>query len=114
MKNLRNSVTLIGHLGDEPKIYNFDSGSKKAVFSIATNESYKKDGEKVEATEWHNIVAWGAQAGFIEKYLKKGSFIAVEGRLTTNKWEDKEGKKQYRTEISLNELTFLEGKKKTA
>ena len=113
MRNLRNSVQLIGRIGDDPKIFNFDSGSKKVSFSLATDESYKKDGEKVESTEWHNIVSWGAQAGVVEKYLKKGALIAVEGRLTTNRWEDKEGKKQYRTEISLNDFTFLDSKKKT-
>ncbi len=111
MRNLRNTVSLIGHLGKDPEITNFDNGSKKAVFSLATSDSYKnKNGEKVENTQWHRIVAWGPQAKIVEKYLKKGKEICLEGQLTYNQWENKDGIKQYSTEIVLNDLLML-GKK---
>jgi len=82
MNNLRNKVQLIGHLGADPEIKTFDSGKKKVKLSLATSESYKSaTGEKVEQTQWHNLIAWGKTADIAEKYLHKGSELAVDGKL---------------------------------
>ena len=111
MNTLRNKVQLIGNLGNNPEIITLDSGKKLAKFSIATNESYKNaKGEKVQNTEWHNIVAWNQTAEIIEKYLEKGSEIAIEGKLTSRSYDDKEGHKRYITEVVCNELLMLGGK----
>lgn len=111
MTTLRNSVQLIGRLGNEPEVHTFESGTKKASFSLATNDVYYNNkGEKVEETQWHNIVAWGKKVEVIESYLKKGSEIAVQGKLATRTYETKEGEKRYVTEINMNELLML-GKK---
>lgn len=112
MNNLRNRVQLIGHLGSDPEIINFDNDKKLAKVSIATNDSYMNNkGEKVEDTQWHNLVMWSKTAEIAEKYLKKGMEICVEGRLTSRSWENKEGEKRYSTEIVVNEMLML-GKKK--
>ena len=111
MNTLRNKVQLIGHLGNNPEIITLDSGKKLAKFSIATNESYKNaQGEKVKNTEWHNIIAWNKTADIIEKYLEKGSEIAIEGKLTSRTYDDKDGNKRYITEVVCNELLMLGGK----
>ena len=111
MKNLRNSVSLIGRLGQDPEIFTFDNGNRKASFSLATDESYKnKEGEKVESTEWHSCVVWGAQIKVVEQYLKKGMELCVEGRLTYNQWQDKEGNKRSKAEVVVNDFLML-GKK---
>ncbi len=82
MNGLRNRVQLIGNLGKDPEVKNLTSGKMKASFSLATSESYKNaNGEKVDDTQWHNIVAWGKTAEVAENYLQKGSKIDVEGRL---------------------------------
>jgi single-strand DNA-binding protein len=82
---------------------------------MATDESYKtKDGKKVEATEWHNIIVWGGQAKVVRDYFKKGMQIMVEGRLTTETWDDKDGKKHYRTQIVANDFLMLDSKKQSA
>ncbi|OZV70711.1 single-stranded DNA-binding protein [Winogradskyella aurantia] len=108
MNTLRNKVQLIGNLGNDPEIINLESGKTLAKFSIATNESYKNaQGEKVTDTQWHNIVAWGKTAQIVEKYITKGKEIAVEGKLTTRAWEDKDGIKRYTTEVVCNELLML-------
>jgi single-strand DNA-binding protein len=108
MNALRNKVQLIGNLGNDPEIINLDGGKKLAKFSIATNESYKNaQGELVKETQWHRVVAWGKTAAIIEKYLLKGSEVAVEGKLTNRSYETKEGEKRYITEIVCNELLML-------
>ncbi len=108
MNALRNKVQLIGRLGQEPEIVNLESGKKLAKFSLATNENYTNaKGEKVENTEWHNIVAWGKTAEIIEKYVNKGQEIAIEGRLTSRSYEDKEGAKRYITEVVCSEMLML-------
>ena len=110
MKSLRNSVQLIGRLGNEPEVRTFDSGKKMATFSLATNETYRNNkGEKITDTQWHNIVVWGKKADIVEDYLKKGSEIALEGKLINRSYE-KDGIKKYITEISMNELLMM-GKK---
>ncbi len=111
MNNLRNSVQLIGNLGMNPEIKNLESGKKVAKFSIATNEAYKNDkGEKIENTQWHNLVAWGKTADIIEKYVQKGNEVAIEGKLTNRSYDDKDGNKRYVTEIVVNEILMLGGK----
>lgn len=111
MKNLRNTVSLIGNLGADPEVKVFDSGKKKARLSLATSDSYKNaSGEKVEDTQWHTLVAWGKTADIAEKYLHKGSELAVEGKLTYRSYEDKSGETKYITEINVNEFVML-GKK---
>lgn len=112
MSTLRNKVQLIGNLGTQPEIINLESGKTLAKFTMATNEHYKNaKGEKVTDTQWHNIVAWGKTAQIIEQYLNKGQEVAVEGKLTTRSWEDKEGNKRYMTEIVCNELLMMGDKK---
>jgi single-strand DNA-binding protein len=112
MNNLRNKVQLIGNLGMNPEIKNLDSGKKLAKFSIATNESYKNaKGEKIEDTQWHNLVAWGKTAEIIEKYVKKGNEIAIEGKLVNRNYDDKDGNKRYVTEVLVNEVLMLGSKK---
>ncbi len=111
MKNLRNSVQLIGRLGMDPEVKIFDEKKKMAKVSIATDESYKNSkGEKVEETQWHNLILWGAQATFAEKYLKKGKEIVVEGRLTTRKYESEKDGVKYFTEIVVNDILMLSSK----
>ena len=111
MNNLRNKVQLIGHLGADPEIKIFDSGKKMVKLSLATSESYKNaGGEKIEQTQWHNIIAWGKTADIAEKYLQKGNEIAVDGKIQYRSYEDKNGEKKYITEITVNELLML-GKK---
>ena len=108
MNTLRNKVQLIGNLGNDPEIVNLESGKTLAKFSVATNESYKNaQGEKVTDTQWHNIVAWGKTAQIIEKYVGKGREVAIEGKLTTRSWEDKDGVKRYSTEVVCSELLIL-------
>jgi len=111
MSTLRNKVQLIGNLGNSPEIITLESGKKLAKFSIATNETYKNaQGEKVTDTQWHNVVAWNKTAEIIEKYVEKGNEIAIEGKLTSRSYEDKEGVKKYITEIVCNELLMLGSK----
>ena len=111
MNTLRNKVQLIGNLGNNPEIVTLDSGKKLAKFSIATNESYKNaEGEKVTDTQWHNIIAWNKTAEIIEKYVVKGNEIAIEGKLTSRSYEDKNGDKKYITEVVCNELLMLGSK----
>ncbi len=111
MNTLRNKVQLIGNLGANPEVVNLESGKKLAKFSIATNESYKNaQGEKVDDTQWHNVIAWGKTAEIVENYLTKGNEVAIEGKLVNRNYEDKEGNKRYVTEIVASELLML-GKK---
>ena len=110
MKSLRNSVQLIGRLGKDPDVKTFGD-KKKATFSIATTDAYKnKKGEKVEDTQWHNLVIWGKLASVAETYLKKGQEVAVEGKLMHRMYEAEGGEKKYITEINVNDLLMLGGK----
>jgi len=112
MNNLRNSVRLIGNLGMNPEVKEVGKDKKLAKFSIATTETYKNDdGEKVSDTQWHNLIAWGNQAKVAEKYLKKGSEVAIEGKLTSRSYSDKEGVKKYITEIVVHEILMIGGKR---
>ncbi len=108
MNNLRNSVRLIGNLGMNPEIKETVNHKKLAKFRIATCESYKNnDGKFVNDTTWHNLVAFGNQANIVEKYLKKGSEVAVEGRITNRNYTDKEGVKRSITEILVSEVLMV-------
>ena len=111
MNALRNSVRLIGHLGDDPKVRKLDSGRTVANFSIATNEIYRdRNGERQSETTWHRLVAWGKPAEIVESYVKKGSEIAVEGKLSNRSYDDKNGEKQYITEVVVNSVLLMDKK----
>ncbi len=112
MNSLRNRVQLIGHLGQDPELKTIDSGKKVARFTLATDDGYKNsEGQKVNETTWHNIVAWNGLADLTEKFLKKGRKVAVEGRIVYRSYEDKKGITKYITEIILNDLMFLDSGK---
>lgn len=105
-----NKVILIGNLGKDPEIRTFENGMKRATFSLATSEAYKdKNGNRVEATEWHNIVCWRNLADIAEQYLTKGRQIYLEGKIRTRSWEDN-GVKKYITEIDASTFTMLGSK----
>ncbi|MCF6348058.1 MAG: single-stranded DNA-binding protein [Flavobacteriaceae bacterium] len=108
MSTLKNKVQLIGNVGQEPIVTNLENGKKVVRLSLATNENYKNsNGEKQTNTNWHNIVAWGKTADIIEKYVSKGKEIAIDGKLTSHSYEDKEGVKRYVTEVIVNEILLL-------
>lgn len=111
MSTLRNKVQLIGNVGQEPTITTLESGKKVARISLATNEHYKNGkGEKQTDTNWHNLVAWGKTADIIEKYVTKGKEIAIEGKLTSRSYEDKDNMKRYITEVVVDEILLLSTK----
>ena len=115
MYALKNKVQLIGNLGNNPEIRTLDKGKKLARFSIATNESYRNGlGEKISETQWHQVIAWGKLAEIVEKYLKKGSEVAIQGKLIYHHYQDKDGIKRYTTEVMANELLLMNDKKGTA
>jgi single-strand DNA-binding protein len=115
MTGTLNKVILIGHLGDDVKIHNFEGGGCIGRFPLATNESYtnKQTNEKVTNTEWHNIVVRNKAAEICQKYLSKGDKVYVEGRIKTRKWQDDKGIDRYSTEINCQEFTFLNTKNET-
>lgn len=111
MKDLRNRVQLIGNLGMDPEVKNVGNDRKLAKFSLATSQSYlNSQGERVKDTQWHNLIVWGKLAETAEKYLKKGSEVAVEGKIVYRTYETKEGLTKYITEIVVNEF-LMTGKK---
>ena len=115
MNALRNKFQLIGRLGKDPESFVFDDGKIKVRFPIATNESYMgADGEKTEKTQWHDIIAWGALGEISNQYLKKGSEIALEGKVMYRSYDDKEGITLYTTEIVMKEMLMLEKKPELA
>ena len=107
-----NKVILVGNLGKDPEVRTLDNGTKVARFSLATTESYKdrNSGERIDQTEWHNIVLWRGLAEIAERFLRKGSQIYVEGKLQTRSYEDKEGVTKYNTDIVGLNMTMLGGK----
>jgi single-strand DNA-binding protein len=108
MANGVNKVILIGNLGKDPEVTRLESGVKKAVFSLATTEVYRnKEGEKVNHTEWHNIILWRGLAEVAENYLKKGNTVFIEGRIRKREYEDKDGIKRYVTDIQGDNMTML-------
>ncbi len=110
MSTLKNKVQLIGNVGQEPTITTLESGKKVARLSMATNENYKDSkGEKQTDTNWHTIIAWGKTADIIEKFVTQGKEIAVEGKLNTRNYQDKDGNKRYVTEVIVSEVLLLGG-----
>lgn len=109
-----NKAILIGHLGQDPGVRTVGSGRQVASFSLATSESWKdkESGERKERTEWHRIVAWGKTAELVGHYLSKGRMVCVEGRMQTRKWQDKDGKDRWSTEVVADTVVFLPGGKK--
>jgi single-strand DNA-binding protein len=110
-----NKVILVGNLGKDPEVRSFANGGRVASFSIATSESWKKDGEKKERTEWHRISVLNDKlVDIVEKYIKKGAKVYIEGQLETRKWTDKDGQDKYTTEVVLRpfkgEITMLDSK----
>ncbi len=106
--SLRNKVTLIGHTGKDVEVVNFENGGIKASVTLATNDYYTNaQGEKVEDTQWHNLVAFGKTADIMQKYVTKGKEIAVEGKITYRSYDTQDGQKRYFTEIRVEELVVL-------
>ena len=107
-----NKVLLIGNLGKDPETRFMTNGSAVCNITVATSESWtdKQSGEKKEKTEWHRCVAFRRPAEIIGQYMKKGSKIYIEGKLTTRKWQDKDGQDRYTTEIHIDQFQFLDSK----
>lgn len=112
MKDLRNRVQLIGRLGMDPEVKKLDGGRAITKFSLATSQSYNNtQGEKVQDTQWHNLVIWGKLAETAGKYLKKGSEIAAEGKIVYHSYE-KDGQTRYTTEIVVSDFLMMPKAKK--
>ncbi len=108
MNSMRNRVLLIGHLGNDPEIVTLPNEKKLAKFSLATQDNYTNaDEERVESAQWHRIIAWNKQADISEKFLKKGKEVAIDGKLNSRSYEDKDGVTKYVTEIVVNEIVFV-------
>jgi len=106
-----NKVMLIGNLGKDPEVRYTTSGQAVASFSVATSEKFKsKSGDWEERTEWHNITLWGRLAEIAGEYLSKGKTVFIEGRLQTRKWQDKDGRDRYTTEVVGDKMQMLSGK----
>jgi single-strand DNA-binding protein len=107
-----NKVILVGNLGKDPEVRHLEGGAVVAKFPLATSETYKtKEGQRVDQTEWHNIVMWRGLAESAEKYLRKGSLVYIEGKIRTRSWDDKDGHKRYMTEIVADTMTMLSSRK---
>jgi single-strand DNA-binding protein len=110
-----NKVTLIGNLGNDPEVRSTSGGNRVATFSLATSRSWNgPTGDRQEKTEWHRCVVWNTKtsqlADIVEKYVKKGDKLYVEGRIEYRQWQDKEGQTRYSTEINVRELIMLTAK----
>jgi len=106
-----NKVMIIGNLGKDPEVRYTTSGAAVASFSVATTEKFKnKSGEWEEKTEWHNVTLWSRLAEIAGEYLSKGKTVYIEGRLQTRKWQDKDGKDRYTTEIVGEKMQMLSTK----
>ena len=113
MNSMKNRVTLIGNLGQDPEIKTTETGKKVTHFTLATNDGYKNaEGQRISETTWHNFVAWNGLAETVTKFLKKGREVAVEGRIVYRTYEDKKGVTKNITEIVLNDLVLLRNGKK--
>jgi single-strand DNA-binding protein len=114
MSRSLNKVTLIGNLGNDPEVRSTTGGNRVATFSLATSRSWNDaSGSKQEKTEWHRCVVWNTKssqlADIVEKYVKKGDKLYVEGRIEYRQWQDKDGQTRYSTEINVRELIMLGG-----
>ncbi|HSH52484.1 MAG TPA: single-stranded DNA-binding protein [Bacteroidales bacterium] len=106
-----NKVILVGNVGKDPDVRHLDSGVTVASFSLATSETYRnKESQKVTNTEWHNIVVWRGLAEIVEKYVKKGDPLYLEGKIRTRSYDDKDGNKKYITEIIADNMQMLGSK----
>ncbi|MBX9702771.1 MAG: single-stranded DNA-binding protein [Silvanigrellaceae bacterium] len=103
-----NKVILVGRLGQDPEMRSTQTGQQVCTLNLATSESWVKEGQKEERTEWHRVVLWGRQAELAHKYLKKGRQVYIEGKLQTRSWQDQQGQKRYTTEIIANSLQFID------
>lgn len=113
MKNFVNQVQLVGHLGMDPEMVSFASGSNLVKLRIATNETYKdKKGNFNDVTQWHTVSAWGNVAERMASSLSKGQHVLISGKLENRSWEDSEGKKRYITQVKAREFALLEKKVK--
>ena len=113
MNALKNKVQLIGRLGSDPELRRFDNNRMLSSFSLATSENYKdKKGNWKEDTSWHNIVAWGTTAERVQKIVGKGDEVMIEGKLTNNTYEDKDGVKRYSTQVVIHEILLLKTNEK--
>ncbi|MBK9328154.1 MAG: single-stranded DNA-binding protein [Sphingobacteriales bacterium] len=111
MSAIRNQVQLIGNLGKKPEIKTFGQDKKMATFSIATSDYYYDNkGERQQQTQWHNVIVWGKQAETVEKYLDKGSEIALNGKITYRHYDDKNGNKRTLTEVVASDFLLLSKK----
>ena len=110
MPSTYNRAIIIGRLGRDPELRHTQGGTAVCNMSLATDESYKKDGEKVQQTEWHKVVVWGKQAEMVANYLTKGSMALVEGSLQNNKWQDNQGNNRVSTEIKAQRVVFMDSK----
>ena len=114
MNTLKNTVQLIGNLGKDPELKKLDNGNALAILNLATSDIYKNNkGEKVVQTQWHRLVAWGKTAEHMDKLLKKGHEVAIQGKLTHRSYEDKEGVRRIMTEVVVNEFFKLTREDKT-
>ncbi len=104
-----NKVILLGNLGKDPEFRSFENGSSKVSFTLATTDSYqnKATGETIAQTEWHNVVAWRGLADIVQKYVKKGDKIYVEGKLKSRSWNDQDGNTKYITEIEADNIIMM-------
>jgi single-strand DNA-binding protein len=102
-----NRVVLVGNVGIDPDVKKLESGTTVCNFNLATNESYTKDGEKVQSTEWHRIVLWRKLAEIAEQYVKKGDMLYIDGKIKTRSFDDKDGNKRYITEVHGNNMIML-------
>lgn len=106
-----NKIILVGNVGKDPEVRHLDSGVAVASFPFATSETYRnKENQKVTNTEWHNIVVWRGLAEIVEKYVKKGDPLYLEGKIRTRSYDDKEGNKKYITEIVVDNMQMLGSK----
>ena len=109
--SIRNKVTLIGRTGKDVEVINFENGNIKASVTLATSDYYiNQQGEKVEQTEWHNLVAFGKVAEIMQKYVEKGKEIAIDGKITYKSYDGQDGQKKYITEIRVDEILLLGNK----
>jgi single-strand DNA-binding protein len=112
MKYGINKATLVGNVGDMPKINEKNGEIFLASFPFATSETYKdKNGEEVTSTQWHRVKVWNKKASVIKEYVKKGDSLYIEGKIVNNSWDDEEGNKRYSTEIECDNFLFLRSRK---
>ena len=107
-----NKAIIMGNVGADPEVRSLPGGGKVATLRVATSEKFKdRDGRVNEQTEWHNVVVWNKPAEFVEQYVKKGSLVHLEGKITTRSWTDNQGNKRFSTEIKADNIQLIGPKK---